>query len=559
MKGKKAKRLGKSKSSGLFVHVEVLQNGATLLATTRPLKKTGVLTLTSAPDGQFALPHYPLPEGKLEFLRVTGNAATLVVDHQWEGFCTSGGELVHITRGDRGRQTLPLGKGDYASITHEDLRIMVKLVPRRATKTIGRRGTDPAYRRGLVQLFFPTVEEKRSILIAVVACAVIAGGALLGLMRREIHRPTRLSETDGTFLLPFLAPDHLKTGPEALQENLDRRQNARSVMEYYQAFTALLMGSPTFDARYLMTTSIDLYHQLHEASRQVVEEKVRQQKEVDHLQGMKAGAGVLPIPAVLGESMGGGMLRIIDKIDIMQEGFAANLKAKREILQLFPKDPEYSFEEYKNLSRPDDRAAAYLAQIKPWQKFTDEEMMYAESEALAAKAAKMQRRMLRGMKDRDFLSASSPQPIEIPAGARFASFVSDVDFMLSDEKIYQLQGSEYGVARPSKASVVIREPLVGEIDPSLVERFITENKYQLQLCYELALRRNESASGIMEWRWRIDSRGSISDIALISTSIKDPRMAQCIRQKIGTWRFPRPRRGSVEVSYPFEFAPAAKG
>jgi hypothetical protein len=33
-------------------------------------------------------------------------------------------------------------------------------------------------------------------------------------------------------------------------------------------------------------------------------------------------------------------------------------------------------------------------------------------------------------------------------------------------------------------------------------------------------------------------------------------MEGCIRRKIATWRFPRPRRGAVEVSYPFEFAPS---
>ena len=108
----------------------------------------------------------------------------------------------------------------------------------------------------------------------------------------------------------------------------------------------------------------------------------------------------------------------------------------------------------------------------------------------------------------------------------------------------------------SSSTAVVDAPLHLTFDPNVVESFIRENKYQLQLCYELALRRNEVASGTMEWRWRIDSRGFISDVALLSSGIKDQRMATCIRQKISTWRFPRPRRGSVEVSYPFEFSPA---
>jgi hypothetical protein len=67
------------------------------------------MALTSGGDGELALPHYPLPRGKLTFLRRAGAGVTLIVDHQWEGFCTSKGELVHITRGDRGRQQLGEG------------------------------------------------------------------------------------------------------------------------------------------------------------------------------------------------------------------------------------------------------------------------------------------------------------------------------------------------------------------------------------------------------------------------------------------------------------------
>jgi hypothetical protein len=553
----KAKR-GASKMTGLDLHIEVLQNGATLVHKVKPLGRVGTLALTSASDGEFALPHYPIPQGKLEFLKRSGSGVTLIVDHQWEGFCTSKGELVHIERGDRGRQQLPLYKGDYASITHDDLRIMVKLIPhKKAKKAVGVKGTDARYRKGLVNLFFPTVEEKRGILLAALMALIILGGAGLGLKRRPVHRPAQLDQIGEPFMLPFIAPKHLETGPEALQENLDRRQNARSVLEYYQSFTAALMGWPHVDARLLLPTTIELYRDLHAAARAVASEKMRLQQEVDRLQGMKSDASVFPVPAVIGETMAGSMLRVIDKIDVMHAGLDKNLAAKREIIQTFPKDPEYSYEEYRNLSKVDDKAQEYLSQIRPWQKFTDEEMMYAEAATLSKRAERVQRRMLRNKQASDMLSPDELPPIEIPAGAKFASFVGDVDMMELDEKIYQLQGSEYGVPQKvGPSAAIIKEPLVGQIDPKVVESFIRENKYQLQLCYELALRRNEGAAGTMEWRWRIDSRGSISDVALLSSSINDPRMATCIRQKISTWRFPRPRRGSVEVSYPFEFAPA---
>ena len=94
------------------------------------------------------------------------------------------------------------------------------------------------------------------------------------------------------------------------------------------------------------------------------------------------------------------------------------------------------------------------------------------------------------------------------------------------------------------------------MDKGAIRDYIEGNRYQLKLCYDVALRRDHAAQGTMEWSFRIDTRGQIYEIALISSTIKDEKMAQCIRQKLSKWRFPRPRHGSVEIRYPFQFAPA---
>jgi len=60
----------------------------------------------------------------------------------------------------------------------------------------------------------------------------------------------------------------------------------------------------------------------------------------------------------------------------------------------------------------------------------------------------------------------------------------------------------------------------------------------------------------MEWRWRIDSTGRLDALELVKSNINDPNMARCVRQKMSAWKFPKPRRGSVEITYPFEFSPS---
>lgn len=551
-----AKAAAKSKktpprAAPAVLHVEVLQNGATMLRAERPLKRSGVVALTNATSGAFALPHYPLPENKLEFLHFEKGQATLVVDHKWEGFATMKGNPVTIRRAEKGRHVVPLGRGDYASVSHDDLRIMVKVAPRTKPMLKVAHAIQKGYRRGVPALFFPTIEEKRSTLIAAVAAAVVLGGFVLGLLNRTVYRPQRLDEIAEDYMLPFVAPEHLRTAPEALQNNLDRKHAVRSTIDYYEAFTGLLMGWPEVESRFLYPTSVELYQRLHGEVARDKAEKIARQKAVDDAQGAKNGVGLVAIPAVVGESMGGSMLRVIDKIGIMQKGLADDLALKREVIQTFDKDPEYSFEEYKNVVKQDDRAAKYLAQIKPWERFTDEELMYNDAMRLAKRAEQKQARTT---KHQELVTPLDVKPIGLPEGVKYASFAYEMDFMLADEKLNLLQASEYGTAK--KAAPIVKEPLVGEIEPAVVEKFIKQNKFQLQLCYELALRRNEEAGGTMEWRWRIDSRGVISDVALVSSSIKDQRMAQCIQKKISTWRFPRPRRGSVEISYPFEFAPS---
>ena len=536
------------------LQIEVLQNGASLLSVSLPLKRRGHLALTSKGRGPFVLPHYPLSDGHLDFLRFVPGGIELDVDHGWEGFCTSNGDLVTLKRQSRGRHKVMMQRGDYASITENDLRIMIKLAPPALSPANSRSGTNPAYRKSLLSLAFTSKLEIQMGLVGLAITTILIGSAAFGLLKRPFHRATRLADVAPAYALPFIAPEHLSTAPEALQEHLDRRQWIDSVLAYYLSLTAALMGRPEANSKWLDSSTLDLYQGLFAEVRKKLDTKIELQHEVDHLQAMKDGVATLSIPSVLGESSSGSMLRIIDKINIMQHGMQLNLAAKRDIMLTFPADPEYSWDEYRDVKRPDTTAmTAAVRKIRAFSNMSDEEMMYAEADALAKKARRIQHTANSAGHQGDGQRPSYQEPIAMPEGVRYATFATGQDLRLADEKLYQIQASEYGSLPQGEPKV--REPLIGQLEPPLIERYIKENRFQLQLCYELALRRNEQAAGTMEWKWRIDSRGAIADVALIISSIQDPRMTECIRQKIMTWRFPRPRHGSVEVSFPFEFAP----
>ena len=83
-------------------------------------------------------------------------------------------------------------------------------------------------------------------------------------------------------------------------------------------------------------------------------------------------------------------------------------------------------------------------------------------------------------------------------------------------KIAHIQASDFDLRKAG----MVKEPLQGKLNPDLISRTIQNNRFDLQLCFELALRRNQGTAGVMEWQWRLDSRGKISDIELLQTSIK---------------------------------------
>ncbi len=538
------------------LHVEVLQNGSPVTSAELALKRGGKIQLTSEANGLLSVPYYPLPEGKLDIGQFHRRTVVLDLSPEWQGFCTSKGTSIVIEKGKTTKAPISLQQGDFASISYGDLRVMLRLGAAREPVTPYPYRVVSPYRGSIFNLLIPTKLEWQISAIATLMAIVVIGSASIGLLNRPVQRPRQLTEIEDEYVLHFISPNNLLHAPEALQKNLRRTSMLRQVMDYYTSLTSSMMGWPIENEKLLLPTTIGTNKALHESMQAITAAKRRRQVEVDKLQLMKSNASVISVPSVIGESVTTSMLRIQDKIAVGHLSFDANLAAKRKMQQIFPHDSDYAWEEYRNVSTVDPLSEA-TGKIRPFEILSEEELVYRDSKIYAEKAKRKQLPLVRVMEAGEYITAEADQPVSMPDGVRFVSFATTTDPYIADEKLYQLHALEYGqqeqAVKPKPA--VTKEPLVGEIEPSLIVGQIQKNRFELQLCYELALRRNDQAAGTMEWRWRIDTRGTISDLALISTSIKDPRMTDCIRKKIGAWRFPRPKNGSVEVSYPFEFAP----
>lgn len=101
------------------------------------------------------------------------------------------------------------------------------------------------------------------------------------------------------------------------------------------------------------------------------------------------------------------------------------------------------------------------------------------------------------------------------------------------------------------------EPLAGGgLSQAEISQVIAGYFNQIRLCYERLLQSLPGVSGKVKVRFIIGAMGRVSQTSIVSSSISDPGMTDCMKSKIKKWSFPKPRGAKpVTVNYPFNFDP----
>ena len=532
----------KKKKKNYIVFFEVLQNGEYLDAATRPYGKKASIVLSSK-KGALVLPFYPLSHD-IEIASIDKNGVHIYLDSRWEGFLTEGGKPIQIDDKDGEEQVYTLGPGDYGAITKHDLRLLIKIGEPKIEKKVP---ISKAYRGKWLDLLIDSKSEANAITFSIALCLIFFSAIIAGLMMRPDDSPSHRKDLDPSYNLAFVYPDHLKNLPEALQKNLDRTKPIESSMKYYQSMSEIFLGyDPKFD-NYIFKNTAIFYDRIYDKYQYEIDALTEKQVAKNDQIKAKKQTALVTIPSIKGETFAGSMIRLTGKMKSLHKTFEESLEVRRETTKKFNADHGYNFEEYKQKANK-GKSVSKIAKIRVFTLVTNEVLMYREASDLALKAKAEQKRVLEHSDKREPLSAENTEPIGIKPSVDYVSFDGGERFS-DNEKLRGLSASSFGRSGKNK----IKEPLIGEIDPQLIEDVINKYRFQLQLCFELALRRNRNLKGKMEWTWRVDTRGKISDLVLNSTTIKDRSMKRCVRHKISRWVWPKPRNGSVEVTYPFEF------
>ncbi len=119
-------------------------------------------------------------------------------------------------------------------------------------------------------------------------------------------------------------------------------------------------------------------------------------------------------------------------------------------------------------------------------------------------------------------------------------------------------GSGGGLGEKGRAQLEVggaEEEFIGSIDKEAIRRVIRRNRRAIKACYELALNRNKNLYGKLVLKWSIIEKGKAIKASVVSNTLNDREVANCIKRKLVTWRFPEPPANTeAVVTFPFVFS-----
>ncbi len=528
-----------------FLQVAVYFGGAELGRYERPLASSRGVSVGRSLLSDIRSVIWPRWD-ELELVLKTTTGLVLNPNLPWHGVFSDGKTTHILATGKHQKKVLEITPGVTASLRLDDLSVAIRVGPMRAAEDL--RITPVAgYGGSLYSFIADRTSEWVALGIASCAAAAIAISAFITLSQRPLDSYASIKELPGERLLPFIAQKYLAEAPHVLQSGLDRFNYIHSVWRFYDDLTETVAfgAKPSPDTK-IFGTTIDHYTAMASTQKSLLSESESRQSKTSARGDVKR----ISMPMVLGESLDGRALRTLDKIFVVSANAKPLAQRRNSLASEFEKDIGYK---YQAPDAGDQTAKAFGAISAGFLGFEDDEKsQFSQATAMATKASVLQMDLF-GEGRLVFGPANCCEaPLGAPLSHDYLTWKSPEFSVATDHELAALKASIWGA--PLHETPVIREPNSGKLAPSLVERTVASGRYQIRLCYELALRRNQAAQGAMEWKWRIDSQGKISGIDLLRSSIKDEELVRCVRDKIASWRFPKPAGGSVEVRYPFEFS-----
>lgn len=548
----------KSKKSFVpYLHVELLQNGSPIARASHKVRGDFRLKMGATKDCELSVPFGPFSTPQ-ELFRCKKGTVRIFYSRKTSGlFKRKNGDVQQIRHH---KTEIELAHGDYGWMTFGEFRVIYKLDKTPQRKEVVKSAPRLAVMASPMDFMFASGMEVKAFFASCAAAALLMMGAFLGLTATK--GPGHVIALEPSFQLAWVSYEHFPMLPEILQKDLDRRNLLASTVAFVRKVTDVLsFGDSEISSPPLLPSTEKIWKQSFEEQRKELSRIEESQKHRAELLAVKPHSAVLVIPAVSGETLEAKALRGLDKLELLRKAAEKNLALRREFTPIFENEKTYDYTSNSAPEKPANTAAQEaLSKIHVFKPASDEDIMYLEAKNFSDRAKLAQAKNLRSIAESRIVTT---EPIALAKdldGIRLA-FGDDEGLSERSQKIDRIPALDIGPKKPhsiNQVSVEPQEAPVGILEPHIIQKTVAQNRYQLQACYEMALRRNLNTKGQMEWQWQVDPRGKVAAVSLISTTIHDKQMVDCVRSRLAAWRFPRPRRGSVAIKYPFEFKASEK-
>jgi hypothetical protein len=114
-------------------------------------------------------------------------------------------------------------------------------------------------------------------------------------------------------------------------------------------------------------------------------------------------------------------------------------------------------------------------------------------------------------------------------------------------------GAEPGAA-PGETSTMQIQGTLGELDAGQVERLLQEQRGAMRRCYDETAANLHYLGGRIELKVQVAPSGQPKAVTVTESSLGSFEVERCLAGVLGKLKFPQPKGGDGEVSYPFEAA-----
>lgn len=93
----------------------------------------------------------------------------------------------------------------------------------------------------------------------------------------------------------------------------------------------------------------------------------------------------------------------------------------------------------------------------------------------------------------------------------------------------------------------------GLLDEAKVKKVLLSRITAIQMCYQKGLNKNFKLEGKVVVRFTISTTGRVTKATVVTETLGDPSVVECVVGKVRSLVFPKPAGGSVEYVFPFVF------